>query len=163
MEVKKSEESMNVQKSKDDVELDRPEFGFGDRLRKLRRDRKVKQIELAEFLKLKPAAVAKYEANKDAYPNIKTLVRIADYFKVSIDYLILGRQTVPVKDFENMVNNSFIQENIHADNNGIVMNGQLLTPELTELIRIYGTLDGRERIELLGTAVKLQEKAGKNL
>ena len=162
MEVKKSEELMDVQKSEDDVEIDRPEIGFGDRLRKLRRGRKVKQIELAEYLKLKPAAVAKYEANKDAYPNSKTLVKIADYFKVSIDYLILGRQTVPVNDSENMVNNSFIQENIPADNNGIVMNGQLLTPELTELIRIYGTLDGRERIELLGTAVKLQEKAGKN-
>jgi len=62
---------------------------FGYRIRGLRRGRKKNQKELAAFLGLSQTTIANYE-NNSRFPNDATLIRLADYFHVSLDYL-LGR------------------------------------------------------------------------
>lgn len=62
---------------------------FSERLKSLRRASKMKQSELAQKLSLSQQTISLYEANK-RHPDLETLVRLADEFHVSTDYL-LGR------------------------------------------------------------------------
>ena len=97
--------------------------GFGERLKRLRQDRNITQSELAAQLGVVPSAVGKYERIPNAYPSVDALIKIADFFGVSIDYLLRGTK-VP--------------------------------PEAMELLHIYETLGGRDRLKLLNYAVELE-------
>jgi transcriptional regulator with XRE-family HTH domain len=46
---------------------------------------------LADYLKVNRNAISRYESG-DREPDIDTLVKIANYFKVSIDYLVTGEK-----------------------------------------------------------------------
>ncbi len=59
------------------------------RLKALRKERKISQIRLAIDLNLNQNTVSRYE-NLEREADYKTLILLADYFNVSIDYL-LGR------------------------------------------------------------------------
>lgn len=133
--------------------------GFSTRLRRLRKDFDVTQAALAKEIGVEPSAVGKYENGTQAYPRVDVLVKIADYFKVSIDYLIRGVQTVPVQ--ENTVNGGNVSNSpfIQTNHGGVIYNGDdkhQLSPEAVELIHIYETLGGRERLKLLNFAVELE-------
>ena len=56
-------------------------------LKKLRQDKKISQQQLADFLMVSQQSVNKYE-NHNVEPDIATLCKIADYFDVTIDYLV---------------------------------------------------------------------------
>ena len=60
---------------------------FGERLRFLRSERNLHQSELGEILELSPSAIGSYERNLRE-PSHAHLVRIADLFNVSTDYLL---------------------------------------------------------------------------
>lgn len=62
-----------------------------ENLRKLRDESKVTQKQLAEAIGVSQQSINKYE-NHNIEPDIETLIRIADYFNTSVDYLI-GRST----------------------------------------------------------------------
>lgn len=64
-----------------------------DRLKELRNKKGMSQRELANFLQLSPSAIAMYETGQRE-PDSETLKKIADFFNVSIDYL-LGRTDLP--------------------------------------------------------------------
>jgi len=129
--------------------------GFGERLRKLRRNKDVTQHELAEYLEVVPSAIGKYERVDGAYPSVAVLIKIADYFQVSIDYLLRG--------VENNVHGYLDNISFTKSNNGrSVFNGDRifnLSPEASELLHIYDALDGRGRLKLLNFAVKLEGDA----
>lgn len=59
---------------------------FGDRLKELREDKGMRQEELAEMLNVTRATISAYETNT-AFPSFLILVKIADIFEVSLDYL----------------------------------------------------------------------------
>lgn len=61
----------------------------------LRNDRKVTQKQLAEALGITIRTVTHYE-NGSREPNIATLTALADYFDVSLDYLV-GRSDDPTR------------------------------------------------------------------
>lgn len=67
---------------------------FGDRLRELRLSKGLRQIDLCEILKVSKSAVGAYERN-EREPVYKQLMNLADYFNVSLDYL-LGRSDEPL-------------------------------------------------------------------
>ena len=56
-------------------------------LKKLRNEKKVSQQQLAEKIGVSQQSVNKYE-NHNVEPDIETLIKIADYFHTSVDYLI---------------------------------------------------------------------------
>ena len=61
-------------------------FDFGNRLKQLRKSFKITQAQLADSLNERRATLSNYE-NKNVYPGFNMLVKLADYFHVSIDYL----------------------------------------------------------------------------
>ena len=63
-----------------------------ERIRELREEFGVTQKKLSEVLGVTRTAVAKWEANENG-PNSDVLLKIADYFDVSLDYL-LGRTDI---------------------------------------------------------------------
>lgn len=62
---------------------------FSERLKQLRKERKLTQNEMAEICGLKPRGYQEYEYEK-GYPTVPGLIFLADFFGVSTDYL-LGR------------------------------------------------------------------------
>lgn len=58
-----------------------------NRIKELRTERGITQADLAKILKTSDRAVGYYE-NGDREPDYSTLLKIADYFDVSIDYLL---------------------------------------------------------------------------
>lgn len=66
---------------------------IGERLLELRKDADLTQDDLAEILKINKHSISSYERNKSEPPDaIK--IAIAQYFNVSIDYL-LGLTNIP--------------------------------------------------------------------
>ena len=57
------------------------------RLKKLRVERGISQIKLAMDLNVNQNSISRYESGLRE-PDYNTLIRIADYFNVSIDYLL---------------------------------------------------------------------------
>lgn len=63
---------------------------FAETLKQLRKDRNLTQIQLAEYFGYSHVAVVKWE-NGTREPDFATLIKLADYFEVTTDYL-LGRE-----------------------------------------------------------------------
>ena len=59
------------------------------RLKELMRKNNITQADMAKILDVSRSAIYKYQQQK-AEPNIETLIKIANYFDVSLDFL-LGR------------------------------------------------------------------------
>jgi transcriptional regulator with XRE-family HTH domain len=68
-------------------------MNYGDRLKRLREDKKLSQQQLADRLNINRSTYARYELAQ-TQPDYDTLKKIADFFQVSIDYL-LGRTDEP--------------------------------------------------------------------
>ena len=66
---------------------------YGERLKKLRKERKVPQKELADLLGVGVRGYQFYEA-EDTEPKIAMLIALANFYDVSIDYLV-GRTDTP--------------------------------------------------------------------
>ena len=62
---------------------------FQERLIEQRKLNKITQRQLADYLQIAQPSYIRYE-NGSSEPSLETLVKIADYFDVSVDYL-LGR------------------------------------------------------------------------
>lgn len=63
-----------------------------NKIRLLRKSRKMTQADLGELLGLGPGAVGNYERG-GADPSLEHLIKMADFFEVSVDYLI-GRTDI---------------------------------------------------------------------
>lgn len=99
-----------------------------DRLRELRESRHISQVRLAMDLNVTQAVISKYELGKSE-PDRQMLCAIADYFRVSTDYL-LERQ----------------------DNKEYRM-----TDDEENLLRLYRSLDTPRREKLIGYAEGLRD------
>ena len=62
---------------------------FGERLKELRNERNLSQKDLAKILGTTNSSICDWETDR-AQPDMEMLVKIADYFAVTVDYL-LGR------------------------------------------------------------------------
>lgn len=65
---------------------------FKDRLVELRKEKKISQSQLGEILSITQRSLSRLE-NGETFPDEQTLNAIADYFNVSVDYL-LNRTTI---------------------------------------------------------------------
>lgn len=66
---------------------------FAERLKELRKKHNVNQTALANLLHVSQRQVSYYESAQDT-PSLPSLITIADYFDVSLDYLV-GRSDNP--------------------------------------------------------------------
>ena len=63
---------------------------FGTRIKYLRQSRELNQVQLADKLGVKKQSISNWE-NDNIMPSIDMLIKIADFFHVSTNYL-LGRE-----------------------------------------------------------------------
>lgn len=67
---------------------------FGNRLKKLRRDKNLSQAALGGILGVVQSTIGMYESGQRE-PDSETLIKIAEFFEVTVDYLI-GRDAPTV-------------------------------------------------------------------
>ncbi|MBR3962167.1 MAG: helix-turn-helix transcriptional regulator [Oscillospiraceae bacterium] len=60
------------------------------KLKNLRRERRMTQESLAKVFHISQTSVSKYE-NGEAVPDLETVVRMADFFGVSLDEFIIRK------------------------------------------------------------------------
>ena len=60
---------------------------FRQRLQQLREKKRISRIVLSELCGLSPDVVRRYERG-EAEPTLKSLIALAEFFEVSVDYLI---------------------------------------------------------------------------
>ncbi len=80
---------------------------MNNRLRELRKEKGLTQIELAKILNVSDRSVGFYETG-ERDPDTETLKKLADYFDVTIDYL-LGRSDIrnqKIADIEKQANHN---------------------------------------------------------
>lgn len=68
---------------------------FGERLKFLRSEKNLTQKQFAEIVGVNERSYQNYEINKST-PNYKVLLFLADFFDVSLDYLV-GRSDIREK------------------------------------------------------------------
>ena len=89
------------------------------KLKELREINNIKRKELAELLNVTPATISNYE-NGARNPGIKELIILADFFNVSIDYLV-DRKEIPKKKIQKIF--YIIEKSIIFESN--VENGEI--------------------------------------
>jgi transcriptional regulator with XRE-family HTH domain len=72
-------------------------MNMGERLRELRLRRKISQEEVARHIGITRSAYSHYEIN-NRQPVYETLIKLAAYFDVSLDYMIGGAQSKAKSD-----------------------------------------------------------------
>lgn len=116
---------------------------FSDRLRHLREDAGLKQIDIAKKLNLSGPAYGHYErGTRD--PNLDTLISISKFYNVTTDYL-LGISDITLS------NNS---SNIESED----VTSTYSETEI-ELIHYYRNLNHTDQQWIIGQAIDLDKKA----
>lgn len=80
---------------------------FNKRLRSLREQHKISQKDFAEILGVSNVVLSRYE-NGERKPDYDMLIKIAEYFDVSVDYLLGKSNSVQLSDEEEFQN--FIED-----------------------------------------------------
>ena len=62
-------------------------LNIGENIKRLRREKKVTQEQIADYLSISVASVSKWERN-ETYPDITNLIPLAHYFNVTLDELL---------------------------------------------------------------------------
>ena len=84
---------------------------FGDKLKKLRTDRKLTQEELAKILFVSRTAVSKWESER-GFPNIESLRAISEYFSVTVDELLSGNELITLAEQERHRKETHIKDRV---------------------------------------------------
>jgi transcriptional regulator with XRE-family HTH domain len=113
-------------------------MNMGERLRELRLRRRISQEEVARHIGITRSAYSHYEIN-NRQPVYETLIKLAAYFDVSLDYIIGGAQS-----------KSKGEQSITPDNREILSLFQHMSQEqrersinlITDLIRQENRVDG---------------------
>lgn len=107
---------------------------IGDIIRKLRDAHDIKQQDFAKILNVGKSTLSQYENNVRT-PSDEVKKLIADYFSVSIDYL-LGMTTIPDK-----IDDYITKKNIHSDRFDV-------TEEEKMLLSKFRKLPERQKIQI---------------
>ncbi|MBD5482757.1 MAG: helix-turn-helix transcriptional regulator [Lachnospiraceae bacterium] len=109
---------------------------FGERLKALRQKRHMTQKELSKALFISERVISYYEQN-ERFPNdAMTLIRIAQYFHVSVDYLL---DMPPVQETD-------LADGMYP-----------LSPDLLELIALYKDFNEYDKGRILQFALDLHD------
>lgn len=98
-----------------------------ERLKKLRKEGKLTQKDIATFLNISQPAYQQFESGKKKM-NLETMEKLADFFSVSTDYL-LGKTDIPDLDLEVDIDN--------AIDNSVAYDGTPITDNDREIIKNF--------------------------
>jgi len=102
------------------------------KITELRKEKKITQEEIAKYLNMTQSTYQHYETGRTE-PNIETLCKLADYYNVSLDYLV-GRNRVGDIGY--------------------------LTPAQTTLVQVIKKLNQQNLLLLTGRAMAMLEAQG---
>ncbi len=68
-------------------------MSLGERIQNLRKEKNYSQEMLAEQLEISRQAISKWEGDQ-VLPEIDNLIKLSKIFKVSIDYLLTGQESI---------------------------------------------------------------------
>lgn len=132
---------------------------FVNNLKALLKSQGKKQSDLAQFVGVKPNTVSDW-INKGNSPKIEHLCRIAEYFSVSLDFLLTGKEATSSHSASFITNSAVVQGN--SATTLIVKNGHTEERELkdqeVELLRIFNILDIRKQTSLMSYAYELEDE-----
>src|SRR5690606_26511069 len=105
---------------------------YGDRLKRLRESKKLSQQQLADKLNINRSTYARYELNKTQH-DYETLQKLAEFYNVSIDYILTGDDTkITEKDERDIAKRmKKIKEDL-TTNGGLSFYGEPLSEEAKE-------------------------------
>ena len=106
---------------------------FGERLRDLREEKDITRYALANILNVSYSTISKYETNI-RFPDKEALIKIADFFDVSLDYLLCRSTTRETAD--KILNKSKEQFLVRSPEN-IYSADEDLAPEAIEEIEKF--------------------------
>ncbi|MUK88593.1 helix-turn-helix domain-containing protein [Ornithinibacillus sp. L9] len=95
--------------------------GFGKRLKVLREQGSLTTDQMAEQIGFTKSVIWSYEMEKKE-PSVRHIMRIAEFFDVSIDYLLKGtklKRTINLQHKNDMKNHTLIVDNIVLSNEEI--------------------------------------------
>lgn len=72
--------------------------GFGDRLRKARKDKNLSQEQLSQLIGISRQAIYEYENNL-CFPRIDNVIKISKALDIDLKYLCLGKTQKPTFDY----------------------------------------------------------------
>lgn len=98
-----------------------------ERLKKLRKEGKLTQKDIATFLNISQPAYQQFESGKKKM-NLETMEKLADFFNVSTDYL-LGKTDIPDLDLEVNIDT--------AIDNSVAYDGTPITDNDREIIKDF--------------------------
>jgi transcriptional regulator with XRE-family HTH domain len=90
-----------------------------NRIRELRKTNSITAIELANELNVSPRSLNAYESGQRK-PSPEVLVKIADYFKCSLDYLMLRSEIKNIEDYNKVILNAIKEGLSHEQLNTMV-------------------------------------------
>lgn len=124
---------------------------LGDKIKELRKSKRINQMTLSKYLNVSKGAIGMWETNKRE-PDIQTIKQIANYFNVSLDYLL---------ENEFKETNKKNQEKIKSESNYVITSEQnyekILKLVLFDEIENI-TSDMINEVKEFAKLVKLREK-----
>ena len=150
-------------------------MGVGLRIKNTRKKNKLTQTELAEKIGVHEVTVRTWE-NTDKGPNLTVMPFLAAALNTTVAYLVgetddpkRPEPALPTESSETTTNiavgvssPAFVQGVNHGSLIATNRCEQILSDEASELVRIYGLLDVKRRIDLLSKAFALENEAQKS-
>ena len=110
------------------------------------------QTDIARLLNVRPTTVSEWKKGKYT-PTVEHCVTLAEYFGVSLDYLITGREPLGAPVQQIIGNNNSNNTAIAGDAAVAV-----LTEYERELLKVAGAFDMRRKTELLNFAYQIEKQ-----
>ena len=130
---------------------------FAQKLRELlyKGDKKINISQIAKEIGVSRDYFYKLLSGKSKTPTGTTIVKLANYFGVSVDYLLEDDADESKFTANNNIQSTITQ--IDNSNANIIQTPPSQSEELQELIKIYNSLPVKQRIQLLQKAYELHE------
>lgn len=128
---------------------------INERLFTLLSERHVSQKQFASSVGINPRNVSSWQT-RGTDPPANVICKIAEFFGVSVEWLLSGEE----RPHSSYVNNGSVSGNLGPHTGTIIVrNGgeRILSEECSELVRVYESLDVRQRIQLLKCAFEIAD------
>ena len=128
---------------------------INERMFALLSERRVSQKQFASSVGLNPRNVSSWQT-RGTDPPANVICKIAEFFGVSVEWLLSGEE----HPHSSYVNNGSVSGNLGPHTGTIIVrNGgeRVLSEECSELVRVYESLDVRQRIQLLKCAFEIAD------
>jgi transcriptional regulator with XRE-family HTH domain len=129
---------------------------FGRVLKELRKRENLTQESVSDLLNTDRSNIANYESGK-RLPPISSLIKIAEFFHVSLDFLVFGKEQTPTpgQSSDGSTNDELMAENTLLMEQQLKLEDELQKKE--ELIKVQ-----REMLEVLKKYTNVLEEKLKN-